>query len=104
MSAHGVVRSWSEVEGWGVIDSPQTPGGCWAHFSVIAAQDYQTLEPGQSVELEWEQAEQDGYTYRAVQVWVKRKKSSEHHPLPDSGSNAYSSTLVITWDDPEGPR
>jgi len=29
-STRGVVRDWNGVAGWGVIDSSQTPGGCWA--------------------------------------------------------------------------
>ena len=32
----GVVRLWNDEDGWGVIDSVRTPGGCWAHFSVVA--------------------------------------------------------------------
>jgi len=38
MSAHGTVRSLDDEEGWGVIDSVQTPGGCWAHFSAVAVE------------------------------------------------------------------
>ena len=30
-----IVREWHADLGWGVLDSPETPGGCWAHFSVI---------------------------------------------------------------------
>ena len=33
----GVVRFWHDDEGWGVLDCPSTPGGCWTHFSVIEA-------------------------------------------------------------------
>ena len=29
------VREWHEDLGWGVLDSPDTPGGCWVHYSVI---------------------------------------------------------------------
>lgn len=35
MTTTGSVRSWFGEEGWGVIDSPETPGGCWAFFSHI---------------------------------------------------------------------
>ncbi len=31
----GTVRKWQEDEGWGVIDSPHTPGGCLAIFHSI---------------------------------------------------------------------
>ncbi|WP_157571633.1 hypothetical protein [Nocardioides alkalitolerans] len=27
----GVVRAWYDDHGWGVLGSPDTPGGCWAH-------------------------------------------------------------------------
>ena len=64
----GIVRVWRNEEGWGVIDSPETPGGCWAHFSHLAIEGYRTLTPGQSVELAWQAAVQDGYSYRAVRV------------------------------------
>ena len=36
----GVVREWHSDEGWGVIDSDQTPGGCWAHFSDVEMDGY----------------------------------------------------------------
>jgi CspA family cold shock protein len=35
MSVVGVVREWNAEEGWGVVDSDETPGGCWVHFSHI---------------------------------------------------------------------
>jgi len=33
MGSTGTVRFWHRDEGFGVNDSPDTPGGCWAHFS-----------------------------------------------------------------------
>lgn len=35
MAGAGEVTAWSADEGSGVIDSADTPGGCWAHFSAI---------------------------------------------------------------------
>jgi CspA family cold shock protein len=64
-----VVREWWNDAGWGVVDSPATPGGCWVHFSVIRVSGYRALQPGQEVLLEWEAARQDGYDHRAVGVW-----------------------------------
>src|SRR5687767_5224347 len=29
------VREWHNDLGWGVLDSPETPGGCWIHYSAI---------------------------------------------------------------------
>jgi cold shock protein len=64
------VREWYEEEGWGVLDSAETPGGCFAHFSDIELDGYRTLENGQTVWIEWERPgfKQDGYDYRATTV------------------------------------
>lgn len=71
MSVRGVVREWHEAEGWGVIDSAETPGGCWTHFSVIQVDGYAVLSAGQEVDLEWEAPGQDGYPFRAVRVRLR---------------------------------
>lgn len=66
-----VVREWRDEEGWGVLDCPQTPGGCFAHFSSIEIDGYRSLRSGAVVELErWESLDftQDGYDYRATKV------------------------------------
>jgi len=34
------VREFYPDEGWGVIDGPDVPGGCWVHFSAIAVAGY----------------------------------------------------------------
>ncbi|MEU4193918.1 cold shock domain-containing protein [Kribbella sp. NPDC026611] len=64
-----VVRTWSDEEGWGVLDCPSTPGGCWTHYSVIEADGFRSLTPGTTVHLRWEHPGQDGYAYRAT--WAK---------------------------------
>ena len=64
----GTVRVWHDEDGWGVVDAPATPGGCWTHFSTIDADGFRGLTAGQRVELEWEAPGQDGYPYRAVTV------------------------------------
>jgi cold shock protein len=69
MGSTGTVREWRTDEGWGVIDSPETAGGCWAHFSVIEMAGYRSLTAGQHVSFAFEAACQDGYSYRAVAVW-----------------------------------
>lgn len=66
--ASAVVREWHRDDGWGVVDCPETPGGCWAHFSRIEMDGYKSLTAGQRVELEWEVFRQDGFEYRAVRV------------------------------------
>jgi CspA family cold shock protein len=72
----GVVRVWHREQGWGVVDAPEVPGGCWVHFSAVEATGYRELRAGQQVLLEAEAAEQDGYRYRATRVRVLE----EGHP------------------------
>jgi cold shock protein len=62
------VREWRDEEGWGVLDSPETPGGCWAHFGNIDMSGYRALNRGQVVRLDWESPGQDGYGYRTLRV------------------------------------
>jgi CspA family cold shock protein len=69
MANTGTVREWDTDEGWGVIDSVDTPGGCWAHFSSISGMTgYLSLTAGQQVSFTFEQAREDGYGFRAVDV------------------------------------
>lgn len=70
----GRVREWDADAGWGVIDSPQTPGGCFAHYSVLDMDRYRALSPDQDVEFEFELFTQDGYAYRAT--WVRPAASA----------------------------
>ena len=64
----GLVRQWDDDEGWGVIDSSETPGGCWAHFSVVEVDGFRKLAAGEAVTFEFEAAEQDGFAFRATRV------------------------------------
>jgi cold shock protein len=77
--ANGTGREWHDDLGWGVLDSPETPGGCWTHFSVVdtlclasvdgtAVSEYKGLSTGEEVEFDWETPGQDGFDYRAVVV------------------------------------
>lgn len=66
-----VVRQWDDEEDWGVLDAPETPGGCWAHYSHVEMDGYRRLVPGQQVDLAWESPGQDGYGFRAVRVLPK---------------------------------
>ena len=65
----GVVREYDDREGFGVIDSPDTPGGCWFHYSMIEVPGRKTLSAGQLVRFTLErEVDQDGFVFRAVQV------------------------------------
>lgn len=93
----GTVREWHEDEGWGVIDSPETTTGCWAHFSSVLVDGYRKLTSGQSVCLEWEAASQDGYSYRAIRVWID---GDEDGRASDQAPNtAYRSQLHLPEDE-----
>jgi CspA family cold shock protein len=96
--SEGTVREWSDDAGWGVIDSADTPGGCWAHFSMIVAQGYRSLRAGERVTFTYEAPGQDGFDYRARSVWP-RDGGPEAPPAPaqDDLSAAYQSSLTIRW-------
>jgi cold shock protein len=85
--------------GWGVLDSDETPGGCWVHFSALRMPGYGTLSAGGRVHFEWEAVEQDGYSYRAEIAWPDGVDPTDHPMVPIIDSTAYRSTLTITWDD-----
>lgn len=74
---NGTVKSWSEIEGFGTIQVDNMDELVWAHFSHIA--DYgpggfRSLEVGDRVAVSFEEAEQDGYHYRAVEITTKREE------------------------------
>jgi CspA family cold shock protein len=97
------VRFWHDTEGWGVLDSPETPGGCWVHCSHIDHDGYRTLQAGNTVQLDWEEAAQDGYPFCAVRVRVPGRPPATAQPA--SASAACTSSLTITWDDdPDAPQ
>lgn len=94
--ATGVVREWHDDEGWGVLDSDETPGGCWAHFSSLSMPGLRRATAGQRVTFTYERADQDGFSHRAVDVTldgVPRAEAESHPPGP-----AYRSDLRIEWD------
>ncbi len=94
VSTIGTVRVWYGEDGWGVIDSADTPGGCWTHYSHIAVSGYRSLDDGQQVELEWEDHGQDGFDYVARRAWPHGQQPYDV-PVTTSGT-AYTSALTIT--------
>ncbi|BEL06198.1 hypothetical protein Q0Z83_043890 [Actinoplanes sichuanensis] len=97
MADLATVREWNDDEGWGVIDSPSTPGGCWAHFSHAAVAGAVTFTTGAPVLLEWESPGQDGYPYRAVRFWPSGSEPVDRANRPGNGG-AYRSVLTISFD------
>ncbi|MGH3326748.1 MAG: cold shock domain-containing protein [Streptomycetales bacterium] len=67
-ATRGGVRCWDDEPGLGVVDSADTSGGCWVHWSVVDVDGFRRLVAGQGVWLEWESGWQDGYDYRATRV------------------------------------
>ena len=65
----GVVKWFDADEGWGVVDAPGVPGGCFVHFSDIQMPGYRQLHAGQPVHFERPGFLQDGCPYRAPAVW-----------------------------------
>lgn len=67
----GVVRWFDAQEGWGVLDAPQVPGGCFVHYSNLQMDGYRQLTPGQRVCFTFEEPGflQDGYAFRAIDAW-----------------------------------
>jgi cold shock protein len=100
MASIGSVRSYSTDEGWGVIDGPDVPGGCWVHFSAIAVAGYRELTPGEQVSFHHEAADQDGFAFRAKKVWTGAVEPPDPTAVPADG--AYRSTLTLSFDPPEG--
>jgi CspA family cold shock protein len=85
----GTIREWHTEQGWGVIDCPDTPGGCFAHFSLLFHEDLPPLGPGEvrevsggfreafegeTVDFDWQPVypgSQDGYDFVATSVWPR---------------------------------
>jgi len=102
VTTSGIVRFWRDEDGWGVIDSPETPGGCWTHFSHVRVAGYCSLTTGQQVELDWEAPGQDGYAFRAMRTWPSGQQPVEPTVHPHGPGHAYRSTLTIRLDS-DGP-
>ena len=104
MRTTGTVSEFDEVEGWGVIDTPLTPGGCWVGFAAINMPGYRRLRAGDSVVVDIETANQDGFEYRAIDVWPEGVEPGTQPPDTDPSpetapSAAYRSRLILTNDD-----
>ena len=103
MTSSGSVRTFDADEGWGVIDGPDVPGGCWVHFSAIEMRGFRALAPGQRVTFRAEAASQDGFAFRATKVWTGADEPPDQ-PRTRGNSAAYRSTLTLTFDESDAPR
>jgi cold shock protein len=102
VTSSGVVREFHPEQGWGVIDGPDVPGGCWVHFSAIVMDGYRHLAAGQEVSFRHEAPGQDGYPYRAAKVWTGSVEPIAPAPRA-AASGAYRSSSTLTFDPPHQP-
>ena len=93
---HGVVREWDHEEGWGVLDSPETPGG-WMLYSMIDMPRPVSVDVGQEGWFSYEEGPQDGFDWRAIRV---RPDGTPPGPViePSPPSSAYRSWLTLSFD------
>jgi hypothetical protein len=70
----GTIREWHADEGWGVFDSPETPGGCWvAHDEALPGGTAVPLTPGTPVRFSWVGIEDRpirGYKFQAFSFYA----------------------------------
>jgi CspA family cold shock protein len=104
VTIRATVRLWDDEEGWGVLDAPEVPGGCWTHYSAVEMSGYRRLRVGEVVDVVVEQADQDGFAYRAVRCRPADRPAGEAaDPGADLAPGAYRSTLTLTFDPPPEP-
>ena len=96
----GSIREWHAAEGWGVVDSDDTPGGCWVHFSLVAVDGYVEFRPGDRVRFTFESPGQDGWPFRAVRLWPDGREPVDR-PGSGAAGSAYSSSLSLRFDEPD---
>ena len=70
-----VVVAWHDRHGWGVLDSPETAGGCLVEFPAIATAGRRTLHVGDSVTLYWKTPGSCGWAFEASLVCLPRRAS-----------------------------
>ncbi|WP_433664126.1 hypothetical protein ACQPW1_19545 [Nocardia sp. CA-128927] len=91
MSETGAVREWHAEEGWGVIDAAAVPA---------LKSERRDLVAGEQVEFEWELAEQDGFQFRALRLWLAGASPVEPSIRHDAGG-----VTMAEWDiDPDTLR
>jgi cold shock protein len=101
MASVGSVRIYFPDEGWGVIDGLDVPGGCWVSFSAIQMDGYRSLGVGQKISFTFERANQDGFSFRAVKVWIGAEPPNGEGIT--KSSDAYGSSLDLVVDDESEP-
>ena len=98
-AAHGSRRGAGVAPrgGVGVLDSPETPGGCWMLYSMIDMPRPVSVDVGQEGWVSYEEGPQDGFDWRAIRV---RPDGTPPGPViePSPRSSAYRSWLTLSFD------
>ena len=64
----GRVKFFKAEKGWGAIVCDSLPTDVWVHYSSLEMEGHRSLDAGDVVELEVEEAEQDSFHLRATRV------------------------------------
>jgi CspA family cold shock protein len=91
--ATGRVREWHQDQGWGVVDSDETPGGCWVHFSALRMAGDHQARTGQLVSFTYQPVAQDGFAYQALDVTIEGIPAAQPDPQP-AGAGYHSHPTV----------
>ena len=102
MRVLGTVAEWYDEDGWGVFHSDATPGGCWVHISDVRG-PLGPLAVGSPVGFDFEEADQVGFRFRALVVVPEGVGPDDDRTVHGRPGRAYSSSLTITFEDPELP-
>lgn len=96
--AVGRLTEWHAEDGWGVMKSSTTPGGCWVHYSSLTDLPSAEMRVGDDYAFTYEPVEQDAYHYRATAVGPQGGDVGRvRRPVHRSGET-YRSTLRLTFD------
>jgi CspA family cold shock protein len=64
----GTVVRWDEERHAGLIEAPDLPGPCWVDASVVEHGPHGDLRAGQTVEVDWVEADEGEAPLRATRV------------------------------------
>lgn len=88
------LQEWYADEGWGVLSSSATPGGCWFLFDTIQGHNPDSMTVGNAYCVDYESAEQDGYHFRATWVWPSGE-DRQADIVTQSSSGSFGSLLKL---------
>lgn len=71
------VKWWQNAKGYGALSCADTaPWDVWCHFSAIEGEGFRSLEPGESVAVEFYRFDQESFKYVAKKA--RRPSGSSH--------------------------